>query len=29
MKDWLQVPAEYNEDWPSLARQAIDFTINN
>ncbi|MEM7163693.1 MAG: TfoX/Sxy family protein [Bacteroidota bacterium] len=26
MKDWLQVPAEYNEDWLALARQAMEFT---
>jgi len=25
MKDWLQVPAEYNEDWSTLAQQALDF----
>ncbi|WNJ17144.1 hypothetical protein [Pontibacter sp. G13] len=26
MKDWLQVPAEYQGDWSQLARQALDYT---
>ncbi|MDW3648900.1 MAG: hypothetical protein R8P61_17660 [Bacteroidia bacterium] len=25
MKDWLQVPAEYNEDWPRLAQKAKEY----
>lgn len=25
MKDWLQIPQTYKEQWPSLARQALDF----
>lgn len=25
MKDWLQVPGEYSDDWESLARQALGF----
>lgn len=29
MKDWLQVPADYKDDWPSLAKQAMEFTNNN
>lgn len=24
MKDWLQVPADYSDDWVSLAKQALD-----
>jgi len=25
MKDWLQVPESYKEQWPALARLALDF----
>lgn len=25
MKDWLQVPADYKEDWPNLAKQALAY----
>ena len=25
MKDWLQIPETYKEQWPSLALQALDF----
>ena len=25
MKDWLQVPNEFNTDWKSLAKLALDF----
>ncbi|MCR9153401.1 MAG: hypothetical protein NXI09_04770 [Bacteroidetes bacterium] len=25
MKDWLQVPADYKEDWPELAKQALAY----
>jgi TfoX/Sxy family transcriptional regulator of competence genes len=25
MKDWLQIPAEYIDDWLILAQQAIEF----
>ena len=25
MKDWLQVPSEFKEDWKMLAKQALDF----
>ncbi len=25
MKDWLQVPSEFSNDWPILAKQAFDF----
>lgn len=25
MKDWLQVPAEFEADWKTLAMQALDF----
>lgn len=25
MKDWLQVPADYAEDWSSRAKQALTF----
>ena len=25
MKDWVQVPADYKGDWPSLAKQALEF----
>lgn len=25
MKDWLQVPSEYSEDWSPLAKQALDY----
>ncbi len=25
MKDWLQVPTEFREDWEGLAKQALDF----
>ena len=25
MKDWLQVPSDYAEDWELLAKQALDF----
>ncbi|MBX2873932.1 MAG: hypothetical protein KTR30_17585 [Saprospiraceae bacterium] len=26
MKDWLQVPTEYSEDWHALAKEALAFT---
>jgi hypothetical protein len=26
MKDWLQVPFDYREDWAALAEQALTFT---
>lgn len=29
MKDWLQIPAEFKEDWKSLAKQALDFVDNH
>ena len=29
MKDWLQVPFDYQDDWTALAKQAMDFVINN
>lgn len=25
MKDWLQVPAEFSDDWRNLAQQALQF----
>lgn len=25
MKDWLQVPVEFEEDWVNLARQSLEF----
>jgi hypothetical protein len=25
MKDWLQIPEDYKDQWPSLALQALDF----
>lgn len=25
MKDWLQVPAEFGDDWTALAKQALDY----
>ncbi len=25
MKDWLQIPNDYKEDWADLAKQALDF----
>ena len=25
MKDWLQVPAEFSDDWATLAKQALEF----
>lgn len=25
MKDWLQVPTDYSDDWLSLAKQALDY----
>jgi len=25
MKDWLQVPAEFSEDWATLAKEALEF----
>lgn len=25
MKDWLQVPADYSNDWTMLAKQALDY----
>lgn len=28
MKDWLQVPGEYQEDWEKLANQALGFVGN-
>lgn len=27
MKDWLQVPAEFSDNWTNLAKQALDFVI--
>lgn len=29
MKDWLQVPTEFKDDWRSLAKQAFDYVENN
>ncbi len=29
MKDWIQVPAEYNQDWTYLAKQAMEFVEGN
>jgi len=29
MKDWLQVPSEFNDDWKMLARQAQQFVEAN
>lgn len=29
MKDWLQVPAEYKEDWEGLAQQSLSFVEDN
>lgn len=25
MKDWIQVPTEFQEDWPRLAQEAADY----
>ena len=25
MKDWLQVPADFKDDWTTLAEQALDY----
>ena len=25
MKDWLQVPTDYSDDWITLAKQALDY----
>lgn len=25
MKDWLQIPVEFNDDWGVLAKQALDY----
>ncbi len=29
MKDWLQVPAEFKNDWADLAKHALDFVEEN
>ncbi|RHX79671.1 DUF773 domain-containing protein [Leptospira yasudae] len=29
MKDWLQVPVEFQEDWPSLGESAYDLALLN
>jgi hypothetical protein len=29
MKDWLQIPADYSEDWTLLAKQAMDYVEAN
>lgn len=29
MKDWLQLPAEYSDDWTALAKQALAFVEGN
>ncbi len=28
MKDWLQVPIQHQEKWPTLAEQALEFVLN-
>lgn len=27
MKDWIQIPNDYQADWPALANQAKDFLL--
>lgn len=29
MKDWIQIPTEYQEDWKTLAQQAMAFVEAN
>ena len=29
MKDWLQVPIDYSDDWVILAKQALDYVEKN
>ncbi|MBM9577720.1 DUF773 domain-containing protein [Leptospira sp. 201903070] len=29
MKDWLQIPSEFQEDWDSLSESAILFALSN
>lgn len=29
MKDWLQVPSDFSDDWTALARQALDYVDEN
>ncbi|MCG8575492.1 MAG: hypothetical protein MI810_11455 [Flavobacteriales bacterium] len=29
MKDWIQIPSEYHDDWTNLAKQALDFVENS
>lgn len=29
MKDWLQVPADFKEDWTMLAKEALRYVENN
>ncbi len=29
MKDWLQVPCEYKEDWIEFAKKALEFVEKN
>jgi len=29
MKDWLQVPVNYSDDWESLSKQALDYVKEN
>jgi len=28
MKDWLQVPTDYIDDWSGLAKQALQYVLN-
>lgn len=29
MKDWLQIPADFSEDWAGLAKQALEYVQEN
>lgn len=29
MKDWLQVPSDFSDDWIKLAKQALDYVEEN
>lgn len=29
MKDWLQIPNEFSDDWIKLAKQALDYVEEN
>lgn len=29
MKDWIQVPIDFKDDWKTLAKQAHEFVANN